>query len=261
MRINVKEKGYAGSFEEMVAPYRLLGRSALRFHGRHGRTRGSEHGASNRIQCSKCHAGYPELTNFGRQFKLGGYTMSSDKWDFLPLAERIPISGALRISRTSTSDVTAGGTNGNGAMPTDFPHDRKVIAQTAALYYGSKITDKTGALIQYNYDGIEQKWGMEMFDARYANSTELAGKELLYGVTLNNSPTVSDICNSTPAWGFPHTGTAAKQMPAASLIDMMLASKVAGISVYGMWDGLIYAKLANYRTAKTGAFRFLAAAA
>lgn len=210
-------------------------------------------------QCSKCHAGYPELTTFGRQFKLGGFAMSSEKWDDLPLAERIPVSAALQLSRTSTSDVTAGGTSGNGATPTDFPHDRKVIAQTAALYYGGKFTDNSGALIQYNYDGIEQKWGMEMFDARYANSTELAEKELLYGVTLNNSPTVSDIYNSTPAWAFPHTGTAAKQMPAASQIDMTLASKVAGIGIYGMWDDLIYAELASYRTAKTGPFRLLGA--
>ncbi len=209
--------------------------------------------------CSKCHAGYPELTNFGRQFKLGGYTMSSKEWDNLPLAERLPISGALQISRTSTSDVTAGGTNGNGATPTDFPHDRKVIAQTAALYYGGKITDNAGALIQYNYDGVEQKWGMEMFDARWAKDTQLAGKDAIFGVTLNNSPTVSDIYNSTPAWGFPHTGTAAKQMPIASQIDMTLASKVAGIGAYLWWDDLIYAELANYRTAKTGAFRFVAA--
>jgi hypothetical protein len=98
---------------------------------------------------------------------------------------------------------------------------------------------------------------MEMFDARYANGTSLGGKELAFGVTLNNNPTVSDIYNSTPSWGFPHTGTSAKQMPAASLVDMTLASKVSGIGVYGMWDDLIYAEVANYRTAKTWAFRFV----
>ena len=203
-------------------------------------------------ECAKCHAGFPELTNFGRQFKLGGYTASSEKWDEKPLLERLPISGALQVTRTSTSDTTAGGT-----MPTDFPHDRKVIAQTVALYYGGKITDNSGALIQYNYDGIEQKWGMEMFDARYANSMSMGDKEFVYGVTLNNSPTVSDIYNTTPAWGFPHTGTAAKQMPAASVIDMTLASKVAGVGVYGWWNDMLYVELANYRSARTGAFRFV----
>lgn len=208
-------------------------------------------------ECARCHTVFPELTPFGRQFKLGAYALSSQKWDERQWSDRIPVSFALQASRTSTSDVTAGGTNGNGATPTDFPHDRKVIAQTAALYYGGKITDNSGALVQYNYDGIEQRWGMEMFDARYANGMTLAGKELSWGVTLNNNPTVSDIYNSTPAWGFPHTGTAARQMPAATLIDMTLASKVSGIGFYGLWDDLFYFEVANYRTAKSGAFRFL----
>ena len=31
--------------------------------------------------------------------------------------------------------------------------------------------------------------------------------ELILGVTLNNNPTVQDVWNTTPAWGFPHSGT------------------------------------------------------
>ncbi len=202
--------------------------------------------------CTTCHTVFPELNSFGRQFKLHAFADSSEKWDKKPLAERLPIAFALQASRTSTSDTTAG-----GAMPTDFPLDKKLIAQTVAIYYGGKIADNTGALIQYNYDGIGKQWGMEMFDARYANSVTLAGKELAFGATLNNSPTVSDLYQSTPAWSYPHTGTAAKQMPAASVVDMTLASKVSGIGGYGMWDDLVYAEVANYRTAKTGAFSFV----
>lgn len=202
-------------------------------------------------QCSKCHTGFPELTNFGRKFKLGGYAMTSDKWsDLSSLMERLPISGGVQVSRTSTNDLTAGGTT-----RADFPKDRKAVAQTAALYYGGRITANSGALVQYNYEGIEQKWGMEMFDVRWAKQMEFAGKETIFGITLNNNPTVSDIYNSTPAWGFPHTETAAEQMPFASQIDMTLASKVGGISVYGWWNDLVYAELASYRTARTGAFR------
>lgn len=203
-------------------------------------------------ECGKCHTVFPELTPFGRQFKLGAFAMSSDKWDAKPLLERIPVSAALVVSQTNTRNTEAGGT-----MPADFPKDGKVVAETAALYYGGKITDNSGALIQYNYDGIEKRWGMEMFDARYGNSLTLANEELAWGLTLNNSPTVSDIYNSTPAWGFPHIGTAAKQMPAATLVDMTLASKVGGIGLYGMWNNLIYVEVANYRSANTGAFRFM----
>lgn len=204
--------------------------------------------------CSQCHTVFPELTPYGRQFKLGGFSSSSDKWDAKRFLERLPVAAALQVSRTSTRDTTAGGT-----MESDFPLDRKVIAQTLAAYYGGKIADNAGALIQYNYDGIEKTWGMEMFDARYANSARLAGKDLAFGITVNNSPSVSDIYNSTPMWGFPHTGTAARQMPAASLVDMTLASKVAGVGVYGMWDDLVYVEVANYRNAKAGASRLLSA--
>lgn len=203
-------------------------------------------------ECSKCHTVFPELTPYGRQFKLGGFTDSSRSWDEGPLTKRIPISLALQVSRTGTSNTTAGGT-----MPTDFPQNNKIIAQTAAIYYAGKIVDNFGALVQYNYDGIGKQWGTEMFDARYANSMTLAGEELAFGVTLNNSPTVSDIYNSTPAYGYPYTGTAANQMPAASIIDMTLASKVSGIGLYGMWNDLVYAEVASYRTARTGAFRFV----
>lgn len=210
-------------------------------------------------QCSKCHAGYPELTNFGRQFKLTGYTMSSEKWDEGTPASRIPISAVLQISRTSSSDVQAGGTNGDGSSTSDFPHNGTTLVQTAGLYLGGKFANNVGGLVQYNYDGYEQKWGMEMLDVRYANSTDLAGRELNFGVTINNNPTVSDIYNTTPAWGFPHTGSAVKQMPAASLIDMTLASRVAGVGFYGMWDDRIYIELANYRTAKDGVLSFVSA--
>lgn len=204
--------------------------------------------------CSQCHVGYPELTNFGRQFKLGAYAMTSDKWDEKSALERVPLSGGLQVSRTSTSDVNAGGTSSS-----DFPQDRKVILQTAAIYYGGRITENSGALVQYNYSGIEKKWGMEMFDARYARETSIGGKEVVIGLTLNNSPTVSDIYNSTPSWGFPHTDTAASQMPAATLIDMTLAGKVAGLTAYMMWDDTIYAEVGAYRTAKSSAFRVVAA--
>ena len=210
-------------------------------------------GRQSGYECAKCHTVFPELTPFGRQFKLGAFAMSSAKWDEKPLADKIPISGVLQISRTSTKNTSAG-----GATPgTDFARDRETIVQTAGGYYAGRITEKSGALIQYNYDGIEKRWGMEMFDARYADGMTLAGKEVTYGVTLNNNPTVSDIYNSTPAWEFPHTGTAARQMPAATLIDMRLASQVGGVGIYGLWNDLIYAEIAAYRTARKSAFRFM----
>ena len=203
--------------------------------------------------CSKCHTVFPELTPYGRQFKLGAFASSSKKWDAAPFLERIPVAGLLQVSRTQTANTTT-----DGAMPESFPLDRDTIVQTAGLYLAGKIAENSGALIQYNYSGIEKKWGMEMFDARYANETKLAGKELAYGITLNNGPTLSDIYNSTPMWGFPHTDSVLLMPIASTLIDMTLASQVGGIGVYGMWDDRLYGEFDTYHTAKTGAFRFMA---
>lgn len=180
--------------------------------------------------------------------------MSSQKWDARPWQERIPVSAALQISQTSTSNTNAG-----GAMPEDFEWDRDPMLQTLAAYYGGKITQNSGALVQYNYDGAERRWAMEMLDIRYGNAFDVGEREVAYGLTLNNSPTVSDIYNSTPMWSFPHAGSTAPQMPAATVIDMTLASQVAGITAYALWNDLIYAEAGAYRTAARGAFRFVGA--
>lgn len=129
------------------------------------------------------------------------------------------------------------------------------IPQGAGTTTAGKITEKSGALAQYFYDGIEKIWKTEMFDFRYAD-TLMAGKgELLYGFTLSNGPGVTDIYNSTPVWSFPHTETAAVMPNAATLLDVTLASKVGGPEVYAMWNHLLYGEIAVYRTNKTGIFR------
>ncbi len=55
------------------------------------------------MQCIMCHTAFPELTEFGRQFKLSGYTMSADQSN-LP-----PIAVMLQPSWTHTSSDQVGG--------------------------------------------------------------------------------------------------------------------------------------------------------
>ena len=201
------------------------------------------------MQCATCHTVFPELTPFGRQFKLRGFSMSAPKTDDASFFDKIPVAAMLQFSRTSTKN-----TDTAGATSADFPRDDDVIVQAAGLYYAGKITEKSGALVQYNYDGIERRWGIEMADIRYAGTATL-GKELIYGITLNNAPTLSDIYNSTPVWSFPNVSSA-EVMPAANtMLDMSLMSQVGGVGMYGLWDNLLYGELALYRTADTGALR------
>ena len=210
-------------------------------------------GRQTGYQCSRCHTVFPELTPFGREFKLGGFSQVANNWDRRPWYEKVPVSALLQVSRTETENK-----NTDGAVPDAFPRDRQAIIQAGGFYYGGRIYDNLGALIQYNYDGFERKWGMEMFDLRYGSDAAVADKNLAWGVSMNNSPTLSDIYSSTPMWGFPHTESATLQPAGSTMIDMMLASQVGGVAAYGLWDDRLYAEFGGYGTAQTGFFRFMA---
>jgi hypothetical protein len=75
----------------------------------------------------------------------------------------------------------------------------------------------------------------------------------LYGVTLNNNPTVEDPWHSTPAWGFPFAAPDSSPEPAASaLVDGVLAQQVAGGGLYALWDKHLYGDVSIYRSAHIG---------
>jgi hypothetical protein len=72
----------------------------------------------------------------------------------------------------------------------------------------------------------------------------------IFGVTLNNNPTMQDPWNSTPAWAYPYTTSPLAITPAAAtIIDGGLAQQVAGLGIYAYWEKTLYAEFSNYRTA------------
>jgi hypothetical protein len=82
----------------------------------------------------------------------------------------------------------------------------------------------------------------------------VGGKDLVYGVDLNNNPGVEDLWNSTPAWGFPWIASDAAPTPtAAPIIAGPLAQDVAGIGAYAMWDDHLYVDGTIYRSDHVGA--------
>ncbi len=101
--------------------------------------------------------------------------------------------------------------------------------------------------MSYAQDAGKFEW--DNTDVRYANQ---AGSTI-WGVTLNNNPTVQDVWNSTPAWGFPFSNSAAANTPAAAtLIDGTLAQDVGGIGTYALFASRYYAELSVYRSAHQG---------
>ncbi len=176
--------------------------------------------------------GWPELTPVGRQFKLGGYTlMQSVKEDrpWFPTRDdgpppKLPLAAMLQLSATHTSSTA-------GADPNNFPRNNSAVLQQLSLFYAGRIAESVGAFVQWSY-------------------LKRDGADLTYGLTVNNNPTVSDIYNTTPAWGFPFATSSVAVAPnAAVLIDGGLGQQVAGLGAYTLWNETLYAEVATYRTA------------
>jgi len=77
---------------------------------------------------------------------------------------------------------------------------------------------------------------------------KLAGTDAVVGMSINNSPTVQDLWNSTPAWGFPYINSPLVPGPAASpIISGGLAQLVLGASAYAMIHDSVYLEGGVYR--------------
>lgn len=208
------------------------------------------------LDCTACHTVFPELTRTGRDFKLRGYTMGGGETKMpLPLAAMI-MADVTGISKAKNADGTSAVANGNG-------NDRNgdLTVPQISVFYGGKIYGNIGALIQVTYDGtllpqdkaVAPYVAMDNADIRYADSVMLSGKELIYGVSVNNSPTAQDLWNSSPVWGFPYAASSVAPAPAAAaLIDGGLGQMAAGASAYVMYNNLIYAEAGVYQTIPTG---------
>ena len=201
--------------------------------------------------CKSCHLNPPELTPLGRTFKLNGYTIAGKptilskakgKEGGLDILEAFPLSAMMDTSFSSTQSPQPGTQNGNVQIP-----------QFASLFLAGAWSEHVGSFVQVTYDAQDNHFSWDNTDIRYANSTKVFKKDLTYGITLNNNPTVEDLWNSTPAWGYPWVGSSAAPTPtAAALINGTLAQDVGGIGGYGMWNNHLYIAGTIYRSQHIG---------
>jgi hypothetical protein len=204
------------------------------------------------LACSACHYQYLTLTPFGRKFKLNGYTLTN-----LPTLEEKDSTNGGRLSLSPVSllsgMVTAGVTQTKDAIP-DTQNGAAAMPQELSGFIAGRISSNMGLFSQFTYSGADGAFGIDNVDIRFANKGSVGGStELAYGVTLNNSPTVQDLWNTTPVWGFPFIGSDAAPGGAAStLIDEGLAQNVLGLGGYAMVGNTVYGEFSVYRSALQG---------
>lgn len=213
------------------------------------------------LECTSCHVSWLELTSVGRQFKLGGYTLIKPVVEGeRPLVSfakdgnppQVPLAAFTQVAVSHTADTSSPGTT-----EADYPKQDALVLQQLSVFLAGRAAEHVGGFVQWTYDGVEHHSAVDNVDLRVANRYRGDSMEVDYGLSLNNNPTMSDIFNTTPTWGFPFAGSATAPAPAAAtLIDGGLAQQVAGLSVYSMWNHALYAELGAYRTAD-GAFSVL----
>jgi hypothetical protein len=203
------------------------------------------------LSCSACHSSFPELTSFGRQFKLNGYTITNIKTidspidsvkNKLNLLTTPPIAGMIMSGFTALNKKMPGTQNYN----IEFP-------EQLSLFYSGQVTPHIGTFVQLTYDPQGGSIGLDNMDIRYANNVQSGKTIWVYGLTLNNNPTVQDIWNTVPAWRYPYASSGVAPSPLAStLTEGTLGQQVAGLGTYGMINNLVYYEASFYRAAPQG---------
>lgn len=237
--------------------------------------------------CGACHTDFPSLTPFGRQFKLGGYTLGGGKYRttlFPTGGDSIKALAAYAKTKTSDADkagklnsdtsdtwvppismmAIAGFTNTQAAQDpagSVYNSNNNLVVAPVSLFYGGAITEHIGAFAQFTYnnasfgalDGSDpyasRLWSQDNVDIRYANTGKVGSFDVTYGITANNNPTVQDLWNTTPAWSFPYAVSNVAPTPSAStLIEGNFAAHVGGVGAYAYINDLLYIELSGYRT-------------
>jgi hypothetical protein len=219
--------------------------------------------------CQACHISYPELTAYGREFKLNGYTFGE--------AQPIPLAFAIMGEYDHVgkgTDATTGAptcSSAGGAGPASCNHLELV---QYSVFFGGRISDNFGMFGQLSGGEFPIAAGgggtvgggfsptADNTEFRYVHritSDDSLEPDAVIGFNMNNNPTMQDVWQSAPAWRFPWF----PYMPAgygalaAPYIDNPTGGhNKVGTGMYAWVHKSFYAELELYHAA-TGMLSFL----
>ena len=209
--------------------------------------------------CVACHAGgqYPELTPYGRLFKLTGYTVGERA---IPISA-MAVASYSKVANTAKSDDPAA----------DFQKNGSAIFATASLLLGGKVSDNIGAFAQITYDPYAVQGADGVFhghsnadniDIRFADRFVDARRDLIVGLSANNNPSLADPWNTAAAWmqyvPVPSPTSSRFIDGNAPYPGYGAGGNIAGLTAYAFWNQMVYAELGGYVTSR-GLVSFMSA--
>lgn len=186
--------------------------------------------------CQACHVGGfgPQLTPFGRQFKLGGYTMRTNSFN-------VPISAMAVASYIQTQ-------KDQSAPPAqDFRSNDNLALDQISLFIAGGLGSHLGAFVQTTYDGVAKAWHWDNIDVRATTTATIRGQNVVLGASVNNSPGTQDAWNTLPAWGYPYTTSSLAPGPSTSpLLNASLAQTTIGATAYAWINSEYFIEFGAY---------------
>ena len=201
--------------------------------------------------CVACHAGgqFPELTPYGRLFKMTGYTIGERAFPISAMA----VASLSKVANTTKSDDP----------DSDFQKNNRAILATASLLLGGKVTDNLGAFAQVTYDPYATQDANGTFhghtnadniDIRYADRFISAKRDLIVGLSVNNNPSVSDPWNTAAAWmqyvPVPSPTSSRFIDGNAPYPGFGAGGNIAGLTAYAYWNQTLYVEFGGYGTSR-----------
>jgi len=219
--------------------------------------------------CQACHISYPELTAYGREFKLNGYTFGE--------AQPVPLAVALMAEYAKVGDNVNHAPSANGAKVCTTCNEFSL--DQWSLFYGGRITENLGVFGQASSGGFPLDSGSACCNGfaadntevryvrRYSSGIDTNEQDSVIGLLLNNNATMQDVWHSAPAWRFPWFPYNAGNLGpiASTFIESggpngfgdMAGHRVVGAGAYAWVHKNWYAELTLYRAPWGGPFSFL----
>ena len=220
--------------------------------------------------CQACHISYPELTPYGREFKLNGYTFGE--------AQSIPVAVAImgEYDTVKKSEQSSGsGQVCAGFTPGGHDCHRPQLVQYS-IFFGGRISDDFGMFGQMSSNEFLISNGDKSSNAssggftptsdntefRYVHritSDDSLEPAAVIGLNVNNNPTMQDVWNAVPAWRFPwfpYLGAGLGPLAAPYLDNASGGHNKVGSGVYAWIHKSWYLEAEVYHAA-SGFFNFM----
>ncbi len=216
------------------------------------------------LACEACHTMPPELTPFGRRFKLNGYTLTTRP----PLVNDIDdnkrntvwltdLPGIAILAQMNYSHYDRAPPDTGQPYPAHAQADTYQFPDQFSLVYAGAVTDRVGAWLQLTYNGQSGSLGIDNIDIRYTDHT--SDNKWVWGITANNYLTFQDVWNGIGSYTIPNfntvslsTGGVAGAGTNGPILNALGPGVVGGVGAYVFYNDSLYFEFSEYHSAVAG---------